>query len=47
MEQDKEKKLERIASTTDKLQLKVNDEIKSEIDIISDDEINSIIASLS
>lgn len=36
-----------IASTTDKLQLKVNDEIKSEIDIISDDEINSIIASLS
>lgn len=36
-----------IASTTDKLQLKVNNEIKSEIDIISDDEINSIIASLS
>ncbi len=36
-----------IASTTDKLQLKVNNEIKSEIDIISDAEINSIIASLS
>lgn len=36
-----------IASTTDKLQLKVNNEIKSEIDIISDDEINSIITSLS
>lgn len=36
-----------IASTTDKLQLKVNNEIKSEIDIISDAEINSIIDSLS
>lgn len=36
-----------IASTTDKVQLKVNNEIKSEIDIISDAEINSIIASLS
>lgn len=36
-----------IASTTDKLQLKVNDEIKSEIDIISDAEIDTIITSLS
>lgn len=36
-----------IASTTNKLQLKVNNEIKSEVDIISDDEITSIITSLS
>ena len=36
-----------IASTTDKLQLKVNNEIKSEIDIISDAEIDTIITSLS
>lgn len=36
-----------IASTTDKLQLKVNDEIKSEIDIISNAEIDTIITSLS
>lgn len=36
-----------IASTTDKLQLKVNDEIKSEVEIISDDDIDTIINGLS